>query len=233
MDSNEATTSARWLEFFLGWFANPIFYGDYPDIMKQVIGNRLPMFSDSEKQLLKGSHDYFFLNHYTSFYVQNDNTPAGSGWMADVHATRTYYDKAGKAIGLPAESPWLWVVPWGIRKILNHVHTQYGAPNIVITENGVDVPNESSLPLGDALHDKFRVNFYHDYLTNVALALNEDKVNVKGYFAWSLLDNFEWADGYTKRFGLHYVDYKNGNQRYPKDSVLFFRQWIQNFTAHN
>jgi beta-glucosidase/6-phospho-beta-glucosidase/beta-galactosidase len=82
------------------------------------------------------------------------------------------------------------------------------------------------LPLLDAIHDTFRVNFYKEYISNLYAALTEDKVNVKAYFAWSLMDNFEWCDGYSVRFGMTYVDYKTQN-RYIKDSLYWFSQFIK------
>ncbi len=67
--------------------------------------------------------------------------------------------------------------------------------------------DENSKPLSEALNDTFRVNFYKTYMQSLMDAM-EAGVKVKGYFAWSLMDNFEWADGYSKRFGIHYVDFK-------------------------
>jgi beta-glucosidase len=66
----------------------------------------------------------------------------------------------------------------------------------IVTENGVDVPGESEMSLELALNDTFRISYYSDYLANVKLAIEEDGVDVRGYFAWSLLDNFEWTDGF-------------------------------------
>ncbi len=97
-----------------------------------------------------------------------------------------------------ADSSWLYVVPWGIRKLLNYIHTRYSAPWIMITENGVDVPNESAMPLAQALNDTFRVNYYSSYLDNIAKAMNEDSVSVMGYFAWSLLVSIVLRNLYGK-----------------------------------
>ena len=120
-------------------------------------------------------------------------------------------------------------VPWGIRANLNWIAARYNNPKIYITENGCDVVGESELPLAKALHDKFRVEFYRNYTTNVLLAAHVDGVNVQGYYAWSLLDNFEWADGYDMRFGLVYVDgvgETNGGTRHPKDSAKWLSSRI-------
>jgi len=134
----------------------------------------------------------------------------------------------GIQIGPQADSDWLYVVPYGIRKNLFWLQDRYGPMDFWITENGVDVPGESNLPISQALHDDFRVKYYHDYLTEVSAAIYDPvyHVNVKGYFAWSLMDNFEWNDGYSKRFGIHYVDYTN-LRRYQKDSAKFFQALIR------
>jgi len=216
--------SHRHLEFQLAWFADPVFFGDYPEVMKKRVGDRLPKFTEQQKQLLKGSHDFFGFNHYTSEYIAEPTyPPSGEGWSADEYVVSTR-ERDGKLIGPQADSNWLYVVPWGIRKNLKWIYDRYRTP-IYITENGVDVPNESSIPLPTVLKDQFRVDFYKSYIAEVLNAIN-DGVDVRSYTAWSILDNFEWADGFTKRFGLHYVDYKNGLTRYPKDSALWFKSFI-------
>lgn len=94
--------------------------------------------------------------------------------------------------------------PQGFPLALQWIQTNYGNVPIYITENGVDIPGESSLPLDQVLDDQFRVDYLSQYLGNMTqVAMGEMGVNVVGYFIWSLLDNFEWADGYTCRFGLH------------------------------
>lgn len=78
----------------------------------------------------------------------------------------------------------------------------------------------------DVINDTFRLNYYQQYLSEAVKAVREDGVMLKGYFAWSLLDNFEWADGYAKRFGIVHVDY-NTMQRRPKHSA----EWLRDFFA--
>jgi beta-glucosidase len=222
---DDIDASQRSMDFMLGWFADPVYLGDYPASMKQRLGSLLPRFTNAEKALLKGSYDFFGLNHYTSEYVANDPTDKPAG----IRSTR---EKNGVPIGPMADSDWLYVVPWGIRKLLNYINDRYDSPWIMITENGVDVPNEGSMPIAQAINDTFRVNYYSSYLDNISKAMHEDSVSVMGYFAWSLLDNFEWADGYARRFGIHYVDYKNGLTRYPKLSAQWLANYITENTAH-
>lgn len=113
-------------------------------------------------------------------------------------------------IGPRAASFWLFAVPWGFRKLLSHVHERYAAPagglDVWITESGCDGPGEATTPLPAVLDDTFRLNYYKGYVA-AAVDAAAAGVPIKGYFAWSLLDNFEWAEGYTSRFGITYVDY--------------------------
>jgi len=225
--ADDQAASERHLEFQLSWYADPIFKGDYPQSMKDLVGDRLPQFTDAEKKQLNGSWDYFGLNHYTSGYSQNNPAaPVGQGWDTD-QQVNVLTSRDGQMIGVQADSPWLLVVPWGIYKMLNWVSARYGNPPIYITENGVSVPNENSLPLTDALNDTFRVSYYDQYISNVSKAI-DGGVNVKGYFAWSLMDNFEWADGYTKRFGLVHIDYDNNLTRIPKASAKWYSELVAN-----
>jgi len=221
--AEDAAAAERHMEWQLSWYADPVFKGDYPLSMRTLIGNRLPTFTAEQQRLLKGSWDYFGFNHYTSNYVFFDNSTGTPDWGRDQKAGSTPY-RDGKLIGPRADSDWLFVVPWGIYRNLRWIADRYDNPPIYITENGVSVPNETELPLSEALHDQFRVDFYSQYIGNVSLAIR-DGVNVKSYFAWSFLDNFEWADGYNVRFGIHYVDYNDGLKRYAKDSA----KWFQNF----
>lgn len=98
--------------------------------------------------------------------------------------------KSGYRLGPRAASDWLYVYPPGIRGILNWISRRYGNPIIHVTENGVDVPNENEMPLQQALNDTFRVDYLRDYLHQLYLTVTEDRVNVGGYFVWSLMDNF-------------------------------------------
>lgn len=88
---------------------------------------------------------------------------------------------------------------------------------------GMDDPGNVTLRQG--LHDTVRINYYRSYISQLKRAI-DDGAHVIGYFAWSLLDNFEWRSGYTSRFGLVYIDYKT-LRRYPKMSAYWFRQMLQ------
>jgi len=119
-------------------------------------------------------------------------------------------------------SPWLTMGPeciyWGVRNVCD----LWKIPQIYITENGT---SSSDVPAPDGhVGDTDRVMYLRNHLANLHRAVAEG-YPVKGYFLWSLMDNFEWADGYSKRFGLHYVDFKT-QKRTPKLSAEWYKQVI-------
>lgn len=122
-------------------------------------------------------------------------------------------NKNGDYLGPRAESDWLYVYPEGIRGLMTWIDKRYSTKDlkqtIYIIENGVSVPDETRIPIADSIRDTFRVNYFKNYIQNLISSVTEDGVNVKAYFAWSFMDNFEWADGYNVRFGMTYVDYAN------------------------
>lgn len=222
----------RNLEFQTAWYADPVYFGDYPASMKELVGDRLPSFTDEQKQRLKGSQDFYGLNHYTSKYVSNmENPPSqtdSTGWDQDQHTVVSATDLNGDLIGPQAASEWLNVVPKGIEDLLYWLNDRYHPSAIYITENGVDVPGEAEMTKNDALNDQFRIDYYSSYLDH-ALAARKNGVPLVGYFAWSLMDNFEWADGYDYRFGLVHVEFDGELERTPKNSA----EWYSNYTQYH
>lgn len=119
------------------------------------------------------------------------------------------------------------VVPWGLGKLLKYIKENYKNPEIFITENGMDEANHPFASIEKVLQDEKRISYHNDYLKSLLSAIREDECKVRGYFVWSLLDNWEWNSGYTVRFGLYYTDYKNNLTRIPKASVQWFKQFLQ------
>jgi beta-glucosidase len=213
----------RALLFFAGWFADPIWLGDYPEIMKQRVGYKLPQFTDSEKQLIKGSSDFFGLNHYTTMFAAHSK---------DFDPELSVYGNGGisedQDVDLSVDPQWEttsmgWaIVPWGFRKLLEWIDKRYSHPEILVTENGMSNPDQV---INGEVDDIQRIRFIEAYLTACREAI-DNGVDVTGYFAWSLLDNFEWAQGYQQQFGLVHVDMKT-LVRTPKSSAHWYSHVVK------
>lgn len=228
-DSLEDKDAAqRRLEFQLGWFLDPLFFGDYPSVMRKEVGDRLPCFSLDEVSMLKGSLDFVGINHYSTRFITSATTEKAldqCDYLDDQKITRIH-EVDGKPIGDRAASEWLYIVPWGLKKELLWITQRYNKPPIYLTENGMDQEDSPESTLEENLNDVKRICYYQDYLSAVSSAIREG-ADVRGYFAWSFLDNFEWNLGYTKRFGLVYVDYVNNLSRHLKASAFWFTQFLK------
>ncbi|OAQ70243.1 beta-glucosidase [Pochonia chlamydosporia 170] len=217
-DPKDVEACERKIEFAISWFADPIYKGDYPESMKRQLGDRLPKFTPEEIALVHGSNDFYGMNHYTANYVKHR---PGEPDPEDVagHLDLLFYNKRGFCIGEETQSTWLRPCAPGFRDLMVWISKRYNYPKIYITENGTSIKGENDLPVEKILDDDFRVRYYEDYVHAMATAVSLDGVDVRGYFAWSLMDNFEWAEGYETRFGVCYVDYENGQKRYAKKSA--------------
>ncbi|KAH8815651.1 glycoside hydrolase superfamily [Xylogone sp. PMI_703] len=217
-DPKDVEAAQRKLEFTIGWFADPVYFGRYPASMVAQLGDRLPTFTPEESALVKGSNDFYGMNHYTANFIKHRDTPApADDFLGNLDTL--FESKDGRIIGPETQSFWLRPNPQGFRDLLNWISKRYGHPKIYVTENGTSLKGENDLPLEKILEDDFRVKYYTDYTAALADAVEKDGVDIRGYLAWSLLDNFEWAEGYETRFGVTFVDYKGGQKRYPKKSA--------------
>ncbi|BAT91787.1 hypothetical protein VIGAN_07041300 [Vigna angularis var. angularis] len=221
---SDKEAAQRAIDFMYGWYMEPLTSGKYPENMRNLVGKRLPEFIKEEAKLLVGSFDFLGLNYYTTYYV-SDAPKTKPNYETDSNARLSSF-RNGVAIGPSSGSGWLYVYPKGIRELWLYTKEKYNDPLIYITENGVSELNNPELSLQEALQDIYRIDSYYRHLYYVNSAIRDD-VKVKAYFAWSLLDNFEWGDGYTVRFGIHYVDYKNGLKRYQKLSAKWFKNFLR------
>ncbi|EDL99904.1 glucosidase, beta, acid 3 (cytosolic) (predicted) [Rattus norvegicus] len=192
----EATKRA--INFHLDFFAKPIFIdGDYPDVVKSQVASmskkqgypssRLPEFTEEEKKMIKGTADFFAVQYYTTRLVRHqENKKRELGFLQDVEI-EFFPNPFWKNVG------WIYVVPWGIRKLLKYIKDTYNNPVIYITENGFPQCDPPSLD------DTQRWEYFRQTFQEL----------FKVYCAWSLLDNFEWNNGYSRRFGLFHVDFED------------------------
>ncbi|KAL7181508.1 hypothetical protein ACSBR1_040409 [Camellia fascicularis] len=135
-DDIEATQRAQ--DFQLGWFIEPLTFGNYPSSMISRVGSRLPRFTKTESALLKGSLDFVGINHYTTFYARNNKSNIIGFLLNDSTADSgaiTLPFKDLQPIGDRAHSIWLYIVPHGIRSLMNYIKEKYGNPPVIITEN--------------------------------------------------------------------------------------------------
>ncbi|XP_063017664.1 lactase/phlorizin hydrolase [Melospiza melodia melodia] len=224
----DVEAARRLMQFFLGWFAHPIFKnGDYNEVMKRRIRerslaqglskSRLPEFTESEKQRIKGTYDYFGLNHYTTVLTYNQNYPKGVMSYDSDRGVATVTDRSWLGSG----SLWLKVTPFGFRKILRWIKEEYNNPPIYVTENGVSERGAFEF------NDTWRMHYYRTYINEALKAVVLDGVDLRGYTAWSLMDNLEWAAGYEEKFGLYHVNFSDpALPRRPKASAKYYSQII-------
>jgi beta-glucosidase len=193
------------------WWTDPVLLGRYPDDGVRLYGKDMPAFKASDLDEMKQPIDFLGLNIYKADTWRRG--PASSGGRPEQVNLPPGYPRSGV--------DWQHISPaalyWGPR----FFHHRYGLP-MSITENGLSTRDQ--LFLDGGVHDPQRIDYMRRALLELARALKEG-LPVTGYYAWSLLDNFEWADGYKQRFGLVYVDYQT-QRRIPKDSFAWYRQVI-------
>lgn len=218
-DASSETDQAaaeRAMLFQYGWFLDPIVRGDYPAVMRKQLGERLPEFSDDDRHRLIGSVDFMGLNYYSAFLASDLlEQPSWAGYWADI------------AVNFTDDPSWEhndmgWnVVGDGLREMLHWVADRYPKIPIFITENGSAEPEAD---LATAIKDERRRDYFESHLRAAALAI-EQGVDLRGYFAWSLMDNFEWQFGYQRRFGLVRVDFDTLERTF-KTSAHFYADTI-------
>jgi beta-glucosidase len=185
------------------WYSDPLFKGQYPAEVLAELGADAPATEPGDMQIISTPMDYIGINYYSR---------ALSSAAGPVEAKDKPYPKT--AMG--------WeIYPEGLRELLLTMHRDYTLPPTYITENGGAFPD----PTTDGhVHDADRIDYLATHIAAVGQALAAG-VPMAGYMVWSLMDNFEWASGYAKRFGIVHVDYAT-QQRTPKDSALWYRDLV-------
>lgn len=187
------------------WYIKPIIDAQYPDIINQLPLNHQPEILEGDMELISQSIDYLGINFYTRQVYK-------------AHPTDIYEPIA--PTGPLTDMGWE-IYPQSFTDLLVSLNKTYTLPPIYITENGAAMPDTYN---NGEVNDLDRLSYYNTHLNAVHNAI-EQGVVIHGYFAWSLMDNFEWAEGYLKRFGIVYVDYKT-QQRTIKNSGLAYKELI-------
>jgi beta-glucosidase len=201
--------------FFNRWYLDPLFRGRYPEdaIADRVRrghldGPNLPCVETGDLEAISSPLDFLGVNYYSRIVVKADEAgePVAFPVVPEEDLTDMHWE----------------VFPQGLYDLLIRIKTEYNPAKIYITENGAaysDGPDsEGRIP------DRRRIDFMRSHLISADHAIKEG-VPLRGYFVWSLIDNFEWAHGYTKRFGLYWVDFDT-QERIPKDSASWYRDVI-------
>jgi len=287
----DIAASDRALAFCLGWFADPLYKGDYPSVMREICGERLPQFTPEERATLLNSNDFFALNNYSARYIceftawrnllnlpatfrilpymsdvvmekvnasvaasRAEEEAAKNGSAAGAPVAKAAEEAAGaagrggkrfggpaSAEGLPTNSytsdeNYLTAIPmdaeltatgwpvahYGLGRLLQHLQKTYAPKGgIIVTEGGAAFNEESGQPPPEQRQA--------EYLKRQALVLRRaitEGVDVRGYFWWTLMDNFEWSSGYSKRFGLYSIDFAPGSSlaRVPRPAAAVFKE---------
>lgn len=198
---------ARW-SWNVSWYSDPVFLGHYPEEGMKRFAKYLPEITKEDMELISQPLDFMGQNIYNGVFVK-----AGEN---------------GEVIQLPdklgapkTQANWP-VTPecmyWGVKFLYERYHMP-----IYITENGMAC--HDLVDADGGVHDGSRITFLDQYLSQLQRAADEG-IDVRGYFEWTFLDNYEWAQGFSKRYGLVYVDYETG-RRIPKDSAYWYREVCQ------
>ena len=185
------------------WFSDPIFFKHYPEDGVKLFGPAVPKFSAGDMEIIGQPLDFYGMNTYQGTFVKaGAHGNPEKVWLPNTRPQTLFY------WGITPEALY-----WGPR----FFHERYKAP-IVVTENGLS--NTDWIHQDGKVHDPQRIDFTRRYLQQLKKACT-DGIPVKGYFHWSIMDNFEWAEGYRQRFGMVYVDYPT-QKRVLKDSAVWY-----------
>jgi beta-glucosidase len=193
-------------------YLDPVFLGSYPEKMREIFGEAWPDFPAKECVTIREPIDFLGINYYTRGVMCHDDetSPVRASAM---RVPGSLYTETG------------WEVhPESLTRVLCWVAERYGKVPLYITENGAAFA-DSTTPPGKSIEDAARIDYYRRHLLAAHEAVRQG-VDLRGYFAWSLLDNYEWASGFAKRFGIVAVD-RRTQQRTPKASARFYRDVIR------
>jgi len=203
----------RYYEQDTGIFTDALFLGKYPELLMDWIGPMHPEIKPGDMEIIKTPIDFLGINYYR-------------GMEVSFHQTGGYLKCRTRHETLPmwgfTEMGW-GIHPHGLKIVLQNIKARYGNIPIIITESGCttrDVVLE-----GDIIEDQDRIDYLRMHFESAWAAI-QSGINLKGYFVWSLMDNFEWAQGYSPRFGLVHINYDT-LERSPKKSFYWFKEFIE------
>lgn len=197
------------------WFLDPVFGRGYPEDMLAFYGDSAPQIEPGDLDQIAEPIDFLGINYYSNHFIRSvgaDDNPFGYSQLSPDELVQAGYELT--EMGWP-------VMADGLRELLVHLNREYHPEAFYITENGAAFNDRLE---GEAVHDDRRAGYLREHLLAVRRAISEG-VPLRGYFVWSLMDNFEWAHGYSKRFGIVHVDFET-QKRTLKDSARFYQRVI-------
>ena len=207
-------------QFFNGFFFDGIFKGHYPDPLWSRMRLIRPKVQPDDMRLISQPTDFLGLNYYSREFGRYAWYVPFLQFWSDGNMD---FDHEQVIDGMPYTASGREVYPQGLYEVLMRIQRDYGNPLLYITENGAAFTDHV---IDGRVHDPLRVDYLHGHFEAAARAIR-DGVNLRGYFIWTLMDNFEWQEGYGKRFGLIYVDHQT-QRRTIKDSGYWVRDMIRN-----
>lgn len=216
--SAEDIAARRHDTFNNAMFLSPLFNGEYPPELIEHLGHHLPINWQDDMTTICQPIDYWGLNYYTPEYVKDANQH-NTDYPFTRPQAREHVERTDIGWEIDATA---------LTRLLIALYQQYELPAVYITENGAAY-NQG--PIDGVIDDQLRIEYFNSHLAAAQLAMDSG-VPLKGYFAWSFMDNFEWAEGYSMRFGLVHVDYQT-QQRTFKNSAFWYRDFmIQHRKSH-
>ncbi len=207
--------ATRWDGAFNRWFLDPIYGRGYPGDLLAWYGRAAPRIELGDLDAMAAATDFIGVNYYTRRLIAHDPAGRDASERSFLAARQVYWPFVPRA-----EFDEWEVAPEGLYRTLLRVQRDYRPAALYVTENGTSGPDS---PGADgAIHDLYRTRYLARHTAAVHQAI-ADGANVQGYFAWSFVDNYEWAFGFTKRFGLVHVDHAT-QRRTVKDSGAWFAQ---------
>ncbi len=209
-DREEDVDAAKRFDgYFNRWFLDPLYKGEYPQDMWDFYGDKVPDVREGDLKHISVPTDFLGINYYSRAYI-------GAG------KDEPFFTRGERTTNEYTAMDWE-VYPQGLEQLLVRLHEEYAPKAIYVTENGAAYNDEFSAD--GKVHDDGRKAYLEAHFEAAASAIAKG-VPLRGYYVWSLMDNFEWAWGYSKRFGITYVDFKTG-KRTLKQSGEWYRRFIE------
>ena len=210
---SDADAARRYDGFFNRWFLDPLAGRGYPEDMWECYQGYTPQMEEYDLETIAAPIDFLGINYYNPDRITGDS--GGDPPFARSIPEPSRKQTADREIYAP-----------GLYESLLRLHQDYAFPAIYITENGAAYPD--TIADDGQVHDTERIKFLETHFEQAARAI-EAGIPLKGYFVWSLMDNFEWSEGYSLRYGIIYVDFQS-QTRILKDSAKWYRRFIEEHT---